>query len=355
MDQNFWKRKKILITGHTGFKGSWLATILKKFDANVIGFSKDIPTTPSMYEIVKVEDGIKNVVGNINDIQHINQVMNEFKPEIVIHMAAQAIVRESYKNPLETLSTNIMGTANVLDAIRNCDSVRVAIIVTSDKSYQVKKDQSKYREEDSMGGYDPYSSSKGCAEIITASYRNSFFNTEKFSEHKVALASVRAGNVIGGGDWGVDRLLPDIIRGIQNNSDIKIRNPDAIRPWQFVLDPLFGYIELAEKMWSYGDKFSEGWNFGPTIDDDKSVRWIIESIKKEMGEKINFEIDNSLQPHEEKYLRLDCSKAEKRLGCKNKLNLQDTILWTLNWYKEFIKGSEMKEFTEKQIEDYLAI
>jgi CDP-glucose 4,6-dehydratase len=355
MNQNFWKGKTVLITGHTGFKGSWLSIILKKFGANIIGFSKDIPTKPSLFEIANVEEGIKNIIGNVNDSSHINQVFQENKPEIVIHMAAQAIVRESYKNPLETFSTNIMGTANLLDAIRNSETVKVGIIVTSDKSYKPKKDHSKCSEDDPMGGYDPYSSSKGCAELVTSSYRNSFFNPEKYSEHKIAIASVRAGNVIGGGDWGIDRLLPDFIRGFQSKSIIKIRNPDAVRPWQFVLDPLFGYLLLAEKMWEDGVKFSQGWNFGPTKDEEKQVRYIIDFIKKHLDKKINFEMDVSVQPHEEKYLRLDCSKAINQLGWKSKMDVENTLLWTLNWYKEYMKGTNMKEFTEKQVDEFTII
>jgi len=355
MSQNFWKSKTVLLTGHTGFKGNWLSIILKKLGANVIGFSKDIPTKPSMYEITNVQEGMKSIMGNINDVNHLKQVFNENEPEIVIHMAAQAIVRESYENPSETFATNVMGTVNLLEAVRNSRGVRVVIIVTSDKSYRIKKDHSKYSEDDPMGGYDPYSSSKGCAELVTSSYRNSFFNPKKYSEHKVALASVRAGNVIGGGDWGTDRLLPDIIRGFQSESLIKIRNPDATRPWQFVLDPLFGYMKLTEKMWAEGEKFSEGWNFGPTTDEEKSVKWIIEFIKKQIDEKIDFEYDNSAQPYEAKYLRLDCSKAVNQLGWKPKMNMENTLLWTLNWYKEFMKGREMKEFTERQIDEYMVV
>jgi len=354
MNKNFWKSKTVLLTGHTGFKGSWLSVVLKKLGANVIGFSKDIPTKPSMYEIANVQEGMKSVTGNVNDENHLKQIFGDNKPEIVIHMAAQAIVRESYENPHETFSTNIMGTVNLLEAFRNSEEVRVAIIVTSDKSYRIKKDHSKYSEDDPMGGYDPYSSSKGCAELVTSSYRNSFFNPEKYSEHKVALASVRAGNVIGGGDWGMDRLLPDIIRGLQNKSTIKIRNPESIRPWQFVLDPLFGYLRLAENMWEDGKRFSQGWNFGPTIEEEKPVIWIIEFIKKQMDEKINFEIDVSSQPHEEKYLRLDCSKAINQLGWKSKMNLENTLLLALNWYGEYMKGSNMKEFTERQIDEFIA-
>jgi len=355
MNQNFWKGKTVLVTGHTGFKGSWLSIILKKFGANVIGFSKDIPTKPSIFEIANVKIGMKSVIGNINDSAQIKQIFEENKPEIVIHMAAQAIVRESYKNPGETFLTNVIGTANVLDGIRNSDEVRVAIIVTSDKSYRPKKDHSKYSEDDPMGGYDPYSSSKGCAELVTACYRNSFFNPTKYSEHQIAISSVRAGNVIGGGDWGTDRLIPDIMRGIQNKSNIKIRNPESIRPWQFVLDPLFGYITLAEKMWNDGQEFSQGWNFGPTQDEEKEVKWIIEYIKKHIDGKINLEMDTSMQPHEEKYLRLDCSKAVSKLGWRSKINLEKTLLLTLNWYTEFMKGNNMKEFSEKQIDEFMAV
>lgn len=354
MDQIFWKGKSVLITGHTGFKGSWLTIILKKFGADVIGFSKDIPTEPSMYKISNVEEGIKNIVGDINNLSHLNQIFEENKPEIVIHMAAQAIVRESYKNPLETFSTNVIGTANILEATRNSKSVKVVVIVTSDKSYKTKKDNSKYNEDDPMGGYDPYSSSKGCAELITSSYRNSFFNPIKFSEHLVSIASVRAGNVIGGGDWGIDRLFPDIIRGIQNKKNIEIRNPESTRPWQFILDPLFGYILLAEKMWEHGEKFSQGWNFGPTNDDEKPVKWITEFIKKNTDNKVNFEMDIPSQPHEEKYLRLDCTKAISKLGWKSKMRIEKTLMWSLKWYMAYIEGKNMRELSEKQIDEFIA-
>ena len=355
MNQKFWKNKTVLVTGHTGFKGSWLSIILKKFGANVIGYSKDIPTEPSMFQIANVKNGMKSVIGNINDSEQIKHVFVENKPEIVIHMAAQAIVRESYKNPVETFLTNVIGTTNVLDVIRNSKEVRVAIIVTSDKSYKPKKDRSKYSEDDPMGGYDPYSSSKSCAELVTSCYRNSFFNPTKYSEHQIAISSVRSGNVIGGGDWGTDRLIPDIIRGIQNKSNIKIRNPESTRPWQFVLDPLFGYITLAEKMWNEGKEFSQGWNFGPTQDEEKPVKWIIEYIKKHINEKMNLDTDESIQPHEEKYLRLDCSKAINELEWRSKMTLEKTLLYTLNWYKEYMKNSDMKEFSERQIDEFMAI
>jgi CDP-glucose 4,6-dehydratase len=306
-----------------------------------------------MYEIASVEDGMTSVIGNINDSKHVKQVFDENKPEIVIHMAAQAIVRKSYKNPLETFSTNVIGTANILDAIRNSDSVKVGIIVTSDKSYRTKTDNSKYSEDDPMGGYDPYSSSKGCAELVTSSYRNSFFNPSKFPEHQISIASVRAGNVIGGGDWGIDRLFPDIMRGIQNKSNIMIRNPESTRPWQFVLDLLFGYILLAEKMWEDGKKFSQGWNFGPTNDDEKTVKWITEFIKNNTNKKINFEMDLSSQPHEEKFLRLDCTKVISELEWKSKMNIEKTLTWTLNWYLAHMEGKNMKELSEEQIDEFI--
>jgi CDP-glucose 4,6-dehydratase len=353
MNQNFWKNKTVLVTGHTGFKGSWISIILKKFGANVIGFSKDIPTKPSMYEIASVGDGITSIIGNINDFKHITEVFGEYKPEIVIHMAAQAIVRESYKNPLETFSTNVMGTANILDGIRNSKSVKVCIIVTSDKSYRTKIDNSKYSEDDPMGGYDPYSSSKGCSELVTSSYRNSFFNPTKFTEHEISIASVRAGNVIGGGDWGMDRLFPDIIRGIQKESSVLIRNPESTRPWQYVLDPLFGYILLAEKMWENGKKFAQGWNFGPTNDDEKSVKWITEFIKNYTDKKINFEMNSASQPHEEKFLRLDCTKVISELAWRSKIDIEKTLKLTLKWYLAYLEGKNMKEFSNKQIDEFI--
>jgi len=348
MNQDFWKGKTVLVTGHTGFKGSWLSIILKKLGSKVIGFSKDIPTNPSMYEITQVEEGMINIIGDINDFQLVKQTIEKYKPEIVIHMAAQAIVRESYKNPLETFSTNILGTANVLEAIRKSSCVKVAIMVTSDKSYKVKNSNQKYIEEDAMGGFDPYSSSKGCAELITSAYRNSFFDSTD-----IAVASVRAGNVLGGGDWAEDRLIPDMIRGIQQKSIMEIRNPDATRPWQFVLDPIHGYLILAEKMWNDRKKYSHGWNFGPTNDDEKPVKWIIEFLKDQMEQEIEIKIDNSEQPHETKYLNLDCSKSQNLLGWSSKMTIEQTLLFTLDWYKEFLKDGDMKRFTEKQIEKFM--
>jgi len=358
MNHNFWKSKAVLITGHTGFKGSWLSIILKKFGADVIGFSKDIPTEPSMYKIANVKDGIKSIIGNINDSNHINQVFEENKPEIVIHMAAQSIVRESYKNPLETFSTNVIGTVNILDAIRNSDSVKVVIIVTSDKCYRIKKDHSKYSEDDPMGGYDPYSSSKGCAELITSCYRNSFFNPKKFGKHRVSIASVRAGNVIGGGDWGQDRLLPDIMRGFFQDSTIKIRNPNAVRPWQFILDPLICYLELIELLWKEGPKYSGGWNIGPTGDDNvpKPVSWIVNQIEELLDGKIKVEYETGISElHEEDYLELDCSKVKTELGWQTKLSLKEALEWTSEWYRSYDEKKDMNRFSISQIERFMSL
>ena len=246
MDFRFWKNKRVLLTGHTGFKGSWLSLWLQKLGTNLTGFSNDIPTKPSLFDIAHVGEGMNSIFGDVRDFDVLKKVMEESKPEIVIHMAAQAILRKSYRDPTDTYSTNVMGTVNILNAIRHSNSVRVSLIVTSDKCYEMKDEIKSYKEDYPMGGYDPYSNSKGCAELVTSSFRNSFFNKSNFEKHHVAIASARAGNVIGGGDWGEDRLVPDIMKGIINNENIIIRNPNSIRPWQFVLDPLNGYLQLIQ-------------------------------------------------------------------------------------------------------------
>ncbi|MGI0063237.1 MAG: CDP-glucose 4,6-dehydratase, partial [Nitrosotalea sp.] len=262
INQTFWKNKKVLLTGHTGFKGSWLSLWLQKLGSDVIGFSRDIPTKPSLFELCNVADNMVSIMGNICDIEHLRTVMTEHKPEIVIHMAAQSLVGRSYDDPLETFSTNVLGTVNVFEVIRKLGNVRVVINVTSDKCYENRESISGYKETDPMGGYDPYSSSKGCAELITSSFRNSFFNPKEYDKHGIALASVRAGNIIGGGDWSTNRLVPDIMKGLIENQTVTIRNPSSVRPWQFVLEPLRGYLMLAEKLWHEGPQYVEGWNFG---------------------------------------------------------------------------------------------
>lgn len=350
MKKEFWNKKTVLLTGHTGFKGSWMSLWLQKLNVNLIGFSKSVPTKPSLFEVANVENGMTSIIGNICNYEKLERVIREYKPEIVIHMAAQAILRESYKNPIETYATNVMGTVNLLESIRKISDVRVILNITSDKCYEPNEFSKGYVETDRLGGYDPYSNSKACAELVTSSFRNSFFHPTEYEQHGIALASCRAGNVIGGGDWGVDRLIPDIMRGILNDETIKIRHPNAIRPWQHVLDPLNGYLTLVEKLWSSGPDFSEGWNFGPS-NDDKPVKWIIEKLTKQWNSKIKWNIDDD-NLHEENYLKLISSKSKLKLNWNPKINLEEVLSWITNWYKHYDQKDDMKKFTEKQIDDF---
>ena len=355
MDSNFWKNKKVLLTGHTGFKGSWLSIWLKKLGVELVGFSKDIPTKPSLFEVAKVSEGMISITGNIEDFAMIQKVVKENKPEIVIHMAAQSLVRKSYEEPITTFATNVMGTVNLLQAIKTTGNTRVLINVTSDKCYENKGTEKAFSENSPMGGYDPYSSSKGCAELVTSAFRDSFFNLKEFDTHGCSLSSVRSGNVIGGGDWAKDRLIPDIMNSISKRIPTQIRNTRSIRPWQFVLEPLFGYLILAQRMWEEGKEFSEPWNFGPDETDCKSVKWILEKISKEWNDGFSWKEDTKDNPHEAKMLKLDCTKAKKRLGWKTKLDVTETIEWTVNWYKEYFKNSDMKEYTENQIDKFVSL
>jgi len=355
MNSNFWKNKKVLLTGHTGFKGSWLSIWLKKLGVELVGFSKDIPTKPSLFEIAKVSEGMTSITGNIEDFTAIQKVLKENKPEIVIHMAAQSLVRKSYEEPINTFATNVMGTVNLLQAVKTTGSTLVLINITSDKCYENKGTEKAFSENSPMGGYDPYSSSKGCAELVTSSFRNSFFNLKEFERHGCSLSSVRSGNVIGGGDWAKDRLIPDIMNSISKRIPTQIRNTRSIRPWQFVLEPLFGYLILAQRMWEEGKEFSEPWNFGPDETDCKSVKWILEKISKELDDGFSWKEDTRDNPHEAEMLKLDCNKAKKRLGWKTKLDVNETIEWTVNWYKEYFKNSDMKEYTENQIDKFMSL
>ena len=291
MDSNFWKNKKVLLTGHTGFKGSWLSLWLQKLGVDLVGFSKSIPTKPSLFELADVEKNMTSIMGDITHIERITDVVKQHNPEIIIHMAAQSLVHKSYDQPLETFSTNIMGTVNLLEAIRNTSKKCVIINVTSDKCYENQELSRGYKENDPMGGYDPYSSSKGCAELITSSFRDSFFKNSNDKDYDISLASVRAGNVIGGGDWADNRIMPDIMRGILNKKIIKIRNPTAVRPWQHVLEPLRGYLELAEKLYNYKSEYTESWNFGPD-DDVKPVSWIVNKLVEMWGEDVQVDFDD---------------------------------------------------------------
>ena len=355
VSSDFWKNKKVLLTGHTGFKGSWLSIWLKKLGVELIGFSKDIPTEPSLFELAKVSEDMTSIIGDIRDFSAIQKIIQENQPEIIIHMAAQALVRKSYEDPLNTFSTNIMGTANLLESLKQSKKTRVVINVTSDKCYENNGKENIFSENSPMGGYDPYSSSKGCSELITSAFKNSFYNSKEFDLHKLSLSTVRAGNVIGGGDWAKDRLIPDIINSIVKKIPTQIRNTESVRPWQFVLEPLQGYLILAEKMWKEGNEFSGAWNFGPDNEGCKSVKWILEKISKNFDNTWAWENDAKKNPHEASMLKLDCNKAKKRLNWKTKLGIDETLEWTINWYKEFLKNSNMKKYTENQINRFVEL
>lgn len=349
---NVYKNKKIFITGHTGFKGSWLSLWLNLLGAKIYGYSLIPNTNPNHFEIIKLQDKlVQNYFADINDLKKIEEAMMESDPEIIFHLAAQPLVRYSYKNPLETFQTNAMGTFNILNCARKLKNLKAIVIITTDKVYENKEWLWGYREDEPLGGYDPYSASKACAEIITNSMRQSFFNVEKFRQtHQVLIASVRAGNVIGGGDWSEDRLIPDIIKGANESKATIIRNPDSIRPWQHVLEPLCGYLALGEKLLKGEKEFATSFNFGPNNEGDLSVKDVLK-LATSFWNKISYEIQVDLNaPHEANLLMLDISKARKMLGWKPVLNSSQAIEWTIKWYKEFYENN--KVITEKQLENY---
>ncbi len=349
MNYRFWQGKKVLITGHTGFKGSWLSLWLKRMGTHVTGYSLPPPTTPSLFEIAHVEDGIKSIIDDVRDPEKLRSCIVENKPEIIIHMAAQTLVRYSYHHPVETYFTNVMGTVNLLEAVRQCGEVRVVIIVTSDKCYENKGWLWGYRENDPMGGRDPYSSSKGCAELVTSAYRNAFFSEKDFVRHGVAVASVRAGNVIGGGDWAKDRLIPDIMNAFMENRPVLIRYPHAVRPWQHVLEPLSGYLCLAEKLWEDGARFARAWNSGPHVEDTRPVSWIVDHLISLWGDGACRELDTSTTLPEDNYIKLDCSQARNLLGWSPKLDLPTTLLWIVEWYRSYQHKKDMYAITADEI------
>ncbi len=333
----FWEGKSVLITGHTGFKG----------------YSLSPPTEPNNYELTGIKNDIHNYSADIIDFNSIRKAVEASQPEIVFHLAAQPLVRRSYIAPIETYSTNVMGTVNLFEAIRQVGCVRAVINVTSDKCYENKEWVWGYRENDPMGGYDPYSSSKGCAELITAAYLRSFFNPDEYEKHRTGLASVRAGNVIGGGDFAEDRLVPDLVSSFLKDQSVLIRSPNAVRPWQHVLEPLSGYLLLAERLYSKGKIYSGAWNFGPPEASFKEVGWIVKKIVSIWGQDAKWEIDKENHPHEAQLLRLDCSKAHTLLGWRPLLSLEKTLEWTVNWYKLFCSSPNLlREKAEEQIKNY---
>lgn len=347
-----YKGCRVFVTGHTGFKGSWLCLLLHELGAQVTGYALAPPTKPSLFQEAKIDELITSYIGDVRDYQNLLECMQKSKPEIVIHMAAQPLVRDSYKIPVETYSTNVMGTVHVLEACRHTKSIKAIVNVTTDKCYENREWHWGYREYEPMGGYDPYSNSKGCSELVTSSYRSSFFNPDKYADHGVALASARAGNVIGGGDWANDRLIPDFIRAIAKKERIAIRSPYAIRPWQHVLEPLSGYLLLASKLFTEGSEYAQGWNFGPEESDAQNVEWIIKKICCFWGEAAGYEIDSNPQPHEANYLKLDCSKAKSELSWQSRWDLERTLKMIVEWNKAFFAKADIREVCLKQIEEY---
>lgn len=341
----FWKNKRVLITGHTGFKGSWLSLWLQSIGAEVFGYEQKPITTPNLYELCQSSNGIRSFFGDIGNLKQLEAVLKEVEPEIVFHLAAQPLVRYSYHNPVETFQTNVIGTVNLLEVARRSDSVKVVVNVTSDKCYRnLEVERREFIENDPMGGFDPYSSSKGCAELVTQAYRSSFYSTGgKY------LASARAGNVIGGGDWSQDRLVPDMIRSVLNGVPMVVRNPAAVRPWQHVLDSLHGYLKLAEHLWEHGDEYAEGWNFGPGEDSLVTVEELIRIASEAWGSPIEIKLENEDQLHEASYLMLDSTKAKSALNWSIDLPVRDAIEWTMNWYKSFAEKEDMKQVTLDQI------
>ena len=349
----FFLGKKVFITGHTGFKGSWLSLWLHRMGAEVHGYALAPPTTPSLFELTKVSELLSSHrIADVRDATALSDAMYQAQPEIVIHMAAQPLVRDSYKIPVETYATNVMGTVHLLEAVRRCASVRAVVNVTTDKCYENREWAWGYRENEPMGGFDPYSSSKGCSELVTAAYRSSYFNPAQYSEHRVALATARAGNVIGGGDWATDRLIPDIVRSLLANEPVRIRNPHAIRPWQHVLEPLSGYLKLAQCLYEHGTDFAEGWNFGPTDDDAKAVEWIVSRMCEQWGNDARYEIDAGDHPHEAHYLKLDCSKARMNLGWQPRWSLEKTLSTIIEWVNVYRSATGIRCCCLEQIAEY---
>lgn len=353
MNPLFWRGRRVFLTGHTGFKGSWLSLWLQRLGVELTGYALPPPTAPSLFEKANVVDGMRSVIGDVRDQASLQQAMRVCNPEIVIHMAAQPLVRHSYQNPVETYSTNVMGTVHLLEAVRNTPGVKAVVNITTDKCYDNREWVWGYRENEPLGGHDPYSNSKGCAELVSAAYRLSFFGaTTGRRGEGVALATARAGNVIGGGDWAQDRLVPDIIAAFEQGSFAIIRSPRAIRPWQHVLEPLRGYLTLAERLCEHGQVYAEAWNFGPVDEDTKTVGWIVEQLAKLWGCDAKWQVDDGEHPHEATYLKLDISKARNRLDWQPEYRLEDALRLIVDWARQRASGVDVRQLTLAQIEAY---
>jgi len=353
MNKLFWKSKKVLITGHTGFKGSWLSLWLQKLGSIVTGYSLPPPTKPSLFDLADIKKGMNSIKGDIRDFDCLLSTIKKERPEIILHLAAQPIVNFSYENPIETYTTNVMGVVNLLESVRRTEGVRAIINVTSDKCYENKEWVWGYRENEPMGGFDPYSSSKSCSELVTSSFRNSYFQPKEYKHHGVAIASARAGNVIGGGDWANSRLVPDCMKSWLAGKTVTIRYPDAYRPWQHVLEPLNGYLQLAEKLYEDGLNFSGAWNFGPLDFNWNTVEYVILKLGTLWNGPSRWEKDPSIQPHEAHFLKLDSSKANTMLKWSPIWNIDISLKNTAEWYLNYQeKPKSMQEITLKQIENY---
>jgi CDP-glucose 4,6-dehydratase len=354
INKNFWRGKKIFLTGHTGFKGTWLSAWLKLLGAQVIGYSLPPDTNPNMFELIQKDLEIESIFGDVRDLELVKMQIRHHKPDIVIHLAAQSIVRQSYQYPIDTFQVNVIGTANVLEAVRYVEGIRAVVCITSDKCYENREWLWKYRENDPMGGWDPYSASKGCSELVISSFRNSFFHNHQYDKHGVAVASARAGNVVGGGDWGTDRLIPDIVRAYSENKNVIIRNPNSIRPWQHVLDLLKGYMLLTERLFEKGPDFAEAWNFGPSDSDELTVLGMVKNIAEMWGDGVSWSIETQDGHHEATMLKLDSSKARSRLGWVPQLSITDALDLLVQWYRNYYHNLEsVYLFTEKQILSYI--
>ena len=342
----FWTQKRVLITGHTGFKGAWLALWLRRLGASVVGYALAPPTRPSLYDLAGVSEIVRSIQGDVRDSGRLNAAVHEAQPEIVFHLAAQSLVRSSYLDPVGTFSTNVMGTVQLLEACRTAPAVRAVVVVTSDKCYEENAAHQPRRESDPLGGHDPYAASKACAEIATSAYRHSFLGA---AGSRVAVASARSGNVIGGGDWAADRLMTDLTGAFSTGRQPRLRNPRATRPWQHVLDPLSGYLMLAERLHAEGQRYAEAWNFGPAPDSTADVQAVADRVARLWGPGVAWVLDAEPQPREALALALDAEKAQQRLGWRPQLDLDTALAWTVSWYKSWHQGGDARQLADRQI------
>lgn len=350
--RSFWKGKRVFVTGHTGFKGSWLCLWLDQLGADITGYALPPPTKPSLYGDARLKDSVTSVIGDIRDCRLLTKAVRAAKPQIIIHMAAQPLVRMSYLQPLETFDVNVQGTANILEAARDVKGLKAIVNVTTDKVYENLELERGYNELDRLGGFDPYSTSKACSELVTSSYRSAFFNPDHYAKHGVAVATARSGNVIGGGDWAVDRLVPDLIRGFMKQQAVMIRYPQAVRPWQHVLEPLSGYLLLAEQLYRRGTEVGNAWNFGPSPKLGKTVGWVADRLVKQWGSGAKWVTQGGEHFHETQNLRLDSRRAQKLLGWKSVLTVDQTLQMVTEWYRTHAQRGDVAELTRRQVADY---